>query len=57
MRSMCCTSPAIASTSTPSGQGLVDSTTASSPSDWRAKVSASREVLALNRLTFMLWSR
>jgi hypothetical protein len=39
-------SPAIASTSTPSGQGRVDSTTASSPKAWRAAARASRDVRA-----------
>ncbi len=43
----------MASTSTPSGQGLVDSTTASSPKAWRTRVSASRELRAVKRLQFM----
>ena len=53
-RSICCTlSGAMAMTSTPSGQGRVDSTTASSPKAWRTSCKASREVRALKRLTFM----
>jgi hypothetical protein len=52
--SMCAMpSGAIASTSTPSAQGLVESTTASSPKAWRTRVRASRDVRAVNRLQFM----
>ncbi len=50
-------SGAIASTSTPSAQGLVESTTASSPKAWRTRVSASRELRAVKRLQFMPCSR
>ncbi len=46
-------SGAIASTSTPSGQGRVDITTASSPKAWRTSARASRVVRAVNRFTFM----
>jgi hypothetical protein len=47
-------SGAIASTSTPSAAGRVDRTTASAPKAWRTRASASRGVLAVKRLTFML---
>ena len=58
MRSICCMpSGAIASTSTPSALGLVDNTTASSPSACRTRTRASREVRAVKRLTFMSWLR
>jgi len=57
-RSICCTlSGAMASTSTPSAQGLVESTTASSPNAWRTRVRASRDVRAVKRLTFIGSSR
>ena len=50
-------SVASASTSTPPADGLVESTTASSPSASRTRRRASREVRAVKRLTFMLLLR
>jgi len=54
MRSSCCRlSGAIASTSTPSAQGLVDITTASSPKACLTRARASRDVRAVKRFKFM----